>query len=50
MKTAVLSTTVFLELGMGDLEAAVAVSILMVVAAVVVLVIARASGSQNLMQ
>ena len=48
MKTEVLSTTVFLELSIGDLEAAVAVSILMVVAAVVALVIARGLGSRNL--
>ena len=34
-KTEVLSTTVFLELSIGDLEAAVAVSLIMVVAAVV---------------
>ena len=48
MKTEVLSTTVFLELSIGDIEAAVAVSILMVLAAVVVLVIARGSITQNL--
>ena len=47
MKTEVLSTTVFLELSIGDIEAAVAVSILMVLAAVVVLVIARGSVTQN---
>ena len=47
MKTEVLSTTVFLELSIGDLEAAVAVSIVMVAAAVVVLVIARVAGSQD---
>jgi molybdate transport system permease protein len=47
-KTEVLSTTVFLELSVGDLEAAVAVSMIMVVAAVTVLVIARIWGSHSL--
>lgn len=47
-KTEVLSTTVFLELSIGDLEAAVAVSLIMVLAAVIVLVIARVWGSHNL--
>lgn len=47
-RTEVLSTTVFLELSIGDLEAAVAVSLIMVTAAVVVLIIARMWGSQNL--
>jgi len=46
-KTEVLSTTVFLELSIGDLEAAVAVSLIMVVAAVVVLVIARIWGTRT---
>lgn len=41
MKTEVLSTTVFLELSIGNLRAAVAVSVLMVLAAVVVLVVTR---------
>ena len=44
MKTEVLSTTVFLELSIGDLEAAVAVSLIMVTAAVLVLVLARVFG------
>lgn len=44
MKTEVLPTTVFLELSIGRLEAALSVSLLMVVAAVIVLVIARAFG------
>jgi molybdate transport system permease protein len=44
MKTEVLPTTVFLELSVGNLETAVAVSLLMVVAAVVVLVIVRRYG------
>lgn len=47
-KTEVLSTTVFLELSIGDLEAAVAVSLIMVAAAVVVLVVARIFGSRSL--
>lgn len=44
MKTEVLPTTVFLELSVGNLEAAVAVSLLMVAAAVAVLVLIRAYG------
>jgi molybdate transport system permease protein len=47
-KTEVLSTTVFLELSIGDLEAAVAVSLIMVVAAVIVLIVARLWGTRNL--
>ena len=47
-KTEVLSTTVFLELSIGDLEAAVAVSLIMVAAAVTVLVVARLWGSREL--
>ncbi len=47
-KTEVLSTTVFLELSVGDLEAAVAVSMIMVFAAVGVLIVARVWGSRNL--
>lgn len=47
-KTEVLSTTVFLELSIGDLDAAVAVSLIMVFAAVIVLIIARFWGSRNL--
>jgi molybdate transport system permease protein len=43
-KTEVLSTTVFLELSIGRLEAALAVSLLMVAVAVVVLVITRVFG------
>jgi molybdate transport system permease protein len=43
-KTEVLSTTVFLELSIGNLGAAVAVSLIMVFAAVMVLVIARVWG------
>jgi len=47
-KTEVLSTTVFLELSIGDIQAAVAVSLIMVVAAVVVLVVARVWGTRSL--
>jgi len=46
MRTEVLSTTVFLELSVGKLEAAVAVSLLMVVAAMVVLGIVRLLGAR----
>ncbi len=45
MKTEVLSTTVFLEMNVGNIEAAVAVSLLMVMAAIVVLVITRVWGA-----
>lgn len=44
MRTEVLSTTVFLELSVGRLDAAVAVSLLMVAMAVVVLLILRVVG------
>ena len=47
MRTEVLSTTVFLELSVGNLEAAVAVSLLMIIAAVVVLVLVRWFGSET---
>jgi molybdate transport system permease protein len=47
MKTEVLSTTVFLELSIGNLEAAVAVSLLMVMAAVVVLLLVRFLGTET---
>lgn len=47
-KTEVLSTTVFLELSIGDIQAAVAVSLIMVVAAVIVLVVARMWGTRSL--
>lgn len=47
MKTEVLPTTVFLELSVGNIEAAVAVSLLMVAAAVAVLVIVRVFGSED---
>jgi len=44
MKTEVLPTTVFLELSVGKLESAVAVSLIRVVAAMVVLLIVRLAG------
>ncbi len=47
MRTEVLPTTVFLELSVGNLEAAVAVSLLMVLAAVIVLVIVRVYGMET---
>ena len=47
LKTEVLSTTVFLELSIGNLEAAVAVSLLMILAAVAVLVLVRFFGSES---
>jgi len=47
LRTEVLSTTVFLELSVGRLEAAVAVSLLMVAAALVVLVIVRLFGLES---
>jgi len=47
MRTEVLPTTVFLELSIGNIELAVAVSLLMVVAAVLVLVIVRVFGHSS---
>jgi molybdate transport system permease protein len=47
-RTAVLSTTVFLELSVGKLQAAVAVSLLMIVAAVLVLLIVRVYGMEKM--
>ncbi len=47
LRTEVLPTTVFLELSVGNIEAAVSVSLLMVLAAVFVLVIIRVSGAQK---
>lgn len=44
-KTEVLATTVFLELTLGNLEAAAAVSLLMVVASVAVLAVVRGFGT-----
>jgi molybdate transport system permease protein len=47
LKTEVLSTSVFLELSIGNLEAAVAVSLLMIVSAVVVLLTVRWFGAEE---
>ena len=47
MKTEVLSTTVFLELSVGRLDAAVAVSLLMVVMAVAVLLLLQWLGKTD---
>ena len=47
-KTEVLSTSVFLELSIGNIHAAVAVSFIMILAAVTVLVITRLWGSRCL--
>ena len=46
-RTEVLSTTVFLELSVGDLQGALAVSLVMVAAAVIVLVFVRAVGGDK---
>lgn len=47
MRTEVLPTTVFLELSVGNLEAAIAVSLLMVIAAVLVLIVVRLAGTES---
>jgi molybdate transport system permease protein len=47
MKTEVLSTTVFLEMNVGNIEGAVAVSFIMVLAAVVVLILTRLLGTEH---
>jgi ABC-type sulfate transport system permease component len=47
MKTEVLSTTIFLEMNVGDIAAAVAVSLIMVTGAMIVLVIARVWGTRG---
>src|SRR5436190_12495308 len=47
MKTEVLSTTVFLELSVGNIEAAVAVSLLMIAVALGVLTLLRVLGSDS---
>jgi molybdate transport system permease protein len=46
MKTEVLPTTVWLELSVGNLEAAIAVSMMMVALAVTVLLAMRAVGER----
>ena len=47
MRTEVLPSTVFLELSVGNIDAAVAVSLLLVTAAVIALVLARALGLER---
>src|SRR4051812_19753992 len=47
MRTEVLPTTVFLELSVGRIEAAVAVSLLMVACALVVLIVVRVFGNEE---
>jgi molybdate transport system permease protein len=47
MKTEVLSTSVFLEISIGNLDGAVAVSLLMVATAGVVLALMRFVGSRD---
>lgn len=46
MRTEVLSTTVFLELSIGNLEASVAISLIMVAMAMLVLVVLRLLGTE----
>ncbi len=48
MKTEVLPTTVYLEMSTGNIEAAVAVSLIMVTAAILVLVLVRSFGGGRL--
>jgi molybdate transport system permease protein len=48
MKTEVLPTTVFLELTTGNIEGAVAASLIMVLAAIIVLVVARIFGLRRI--
>lgn len=47
MKTEVLSTSVFLEMNVGNIEGAVAISLLMIFAAIVVLMITRWATNQS---
>ena len=47
MRTEVLPTSVFLELSTGNIEAAVAVSLLMILTALAVLTITRAFGLRS---
>jgi molybdate transport system permease protein len=45
-KTEVLPTTIWLELSAGNLETAVTISLLMILMAIIVLVIVRATGER----
>ena len=47
MRTEVLPTSVFLELSVGNIDAAVGVSLLMVAAAIIVLLIVRFAGADR---
>jgi molybdate transport system permease protein len=47
-RTEVLPTTVFLELSVGNLEAAVAVSLLMVALSILILLLLRALGERGM--
>jgi molybdate transport system permease protein len=47
MKTEVLSTAVYLEISIGNLDAAVAVSLLMIVVALIVLLLVRYFGAET---
>ena len=47
MRTEVMSTTVFLEMSVGNLESALAVSLLMVGLALIVLMVVRWFGDGN---
>jgi molybdate transport system permease protein len=47
MRTEVLPTTVFLEMSVGNIEAAVAVSLIMIMAGFAVLIVLRYFGSEK---
>ena len=48
-RTEVLSTTVFLEINIGNLRGAVAVSLLMILLALAVILIVRTFGERNVL-
>jgi molybdate transport system permease protein len=50
MRTEVMPTSVFLELSVGNIEAAVAVSLLMVIAAMIVLLVVRVFGQTEILK
>lgn len=50
MRTEVMPTSVFLELSVGNIEAAVAVSLLMVIAAMIVLLLVRIFGQTEILK
>ena len=47
MRTEVLSTTVFLEMSVGNIEAAVAVSLIMIFAGFLMLILVRSFGREK---